>query len=57
MAMYWVRVIAVNEGGAGEPKELSNYILAMPPPGMSLDEIVYFTCYIPLSILLNINFT
>ncbi|KAF4079070.1 hypothetical protein AMELA_G00188860 [Ameiurus melas] len=32
MAMYWVRVIAVNEGGAGEPQELNNYILAMPPP-------------------------
>lgn len=37
MAMYWVRVIAVNEGGAGEPQELNNYILAMPPPGKSLD--------------------
>lgn len=36
LAMYWVRVIAVNEGGAGEPTELDNYILAMPPPGMSL---------------------
>lgn len=35
MAMYWVRVIAVNEGGEGEPKELDNYILAMPPPGES----------------------
>ncbi|XP_026878946.2 immunoglobulin-like and fibronectin type III domain-containing protein 1 isoform X2 [Electrophorus electricus] len=32
MAMYWVRVIAVNEGGVGEPQELKNYILAMPPP-------------------------
>ncbi|XP_059415847.1 immunoglobulin-like and fibronectin type III domain-containing protein 1 isoform X3 [Carassius carassius] len=32
MAMYWVRVIAVNEGGEGEPQELNNYILAMPPP-------------------------
>lgn len=33
MAMYWVRVVAVNEGGEGEPQELDNYILAMPPPG------------------------
>lgn len=33
MAMYWVRVIATNEGGQGEPQELDNYILAMPPPG------------------------
>ena len=33
MAMYWVRVIAVNEGGSGEPCELDNYVLAMPPPG------------------------
>ncbi|KAL4658667.1 immunoglobulin-like and fibronectin type III domain-containing protein 1 isoform X1 [Arapaima gigas] len=32
MAMYWVRVIATNEGGDGEPQELENYILAMPPP-------------------------
>ncbi|XP_053171821.1 immunoglobulin-like and fibronectin type III domain-containing protein 1 [Scomber japonicus] len=32
MAMYWVRVIAVNDGGDGEPQELDNYILAMPPP-------------------------
>lgn len=37
MAMYWVRVIAVNEGGEGEPQELNKYILAMPPPGMSLN--------------------
>ncbi|KAL7833028.1 hypothetical protein SRHO_G00300460 [Serrasalmus rhombeus] len=32
MAMYWVRVVAFNEGGEGEPQELNNYILAMPPP-------------------------
>ncbi|XP_061074690.1 immunoglobulin-like and fibronectin type III domain-containing protein 1 [Conger conger] len=32
MAMYWVRVIATNDGGEGEPQELDNYILAMPPP-------------------------
>uniref|UniRef100_A0A9J8AHD7 Immunoglobulin like and fibronectin type III domain containing 1, tandem duplicate 1 n=1 Tax=Cyprinus carpio carpio TaxID=630221 RepID=A0A9J8AHD7_CYPCA len=32
MAMYWVRVIAINDGGEGEPQELNNYILAMPPP-------------------------
>uniref|UniRef100_A0A8B9HRA1 Immunoglobulin like and fibronectin type III domain containing 1, tandem duplicate 1 n=1 Tax=Astyanax mexicanus TaxID=7994 RepID=A0A8B9HRA1_ASTMX len=32
MAMYWVRVVAFNEGGLGEPQELDNYILAMPPP-------------------------
>ncbi|XP_059926473.1 immunoglobulin-like and fibronectin type III domain-containing protein 1 isoform X7 [Gadus macrocephalus] len=32
MAMYWVRVIALNEGGSGEPCELDNYVLAMPPP-------------------------
>ncbi|MGH0169081.1 UNVERIFIED_CONTAM: hypothetical protein FKN15_067712 [Acipenser sinensis] len=32
MQMYFVRVIAVNDGGLGEPKELDNYILAMPPP-------------------------
>lgn len=33
LAMYWVRVIAINEGGEGEPQELDNYVLAMPPPG------------------------
>uniref|UniRef100_A0A8C7C7F6 Immunoglobulin like and fibronectin type III domain containing 1, tandem duplicate 3 n=1 Tax=Oncorhynchus kisutch TaxID=8019 RepID=A0A8C7C7F6_ONCKI len=32
MAMYWVRVIATNDGGEGEPKGLDNYIIAMPPP-------------------------
>ncbi|XP_059186124.1 immunoglobulin-like and fibronectin type III domain-containing protein 1 [Centropristis striata] len=32
MAMYWVRVIATNDGGEGQPQELDNYILAMPPP-------------------------
>ncbi|KAM9799894.1 immunoglobulin-like and fibronectin type III domain-containing protein 1 isoform X1 [Syngnathus typhle] len=32
MAMYWVRVIATNDGGEGEPQDLNNYILAMPPP-------------------------
>ncbi|XP_038819793.1 immunoglobulin-like and fibronectin type III domain-containing protein 1 [Salvelinus namaycush] len=32
MAMYWVRVIATNDGGEGEPRGLDNYILAMPPP-------------------------
>lgn len=32
MAMYWVRVSAINDGGEGEPQELDNYILAMPPP-------------------------
>nr|CBN80727.1 Immunoglobulin-like and fibronectin type III domain-containing protein 1 [Dicentrarchus labrax] len=35
MAMYWARVIATNEGGDGEPQELDNYIIAMPPPGES----------------------
>lgn len=33
MAMYWVRIIATNDGGEGQPQELANYILAMPPPG------------------------
>lgn len=32
MAMYWVRAIATNDGGLGEPQELDNFILAMPPP-------------------------
>ncbi|KAF4112494.1 hypothetical protein G5714_007289 [Onychostoma macrolepis] len=32
MAMYWVRVIAVNEGGEGLPQSFDYYIVAMPPP-------------------------
>uniref|UniRef100_A0A8B9HL65 Immunoglobulin like and fibronectin type III domain containing 1, tandem duplicate 3 n=1 Tax=Astyanax mexicanus TaxID=7994 RepID=A0A8B9HL65_ASTMX len=32
MAMYWVRVVATNEGGDGEPQNLDNYFIAMPPP-------------------------
>uniref|UniRef100_A0A3Q3ILL6 Immunoglobulin like and fibronectin type III domain containing 1, tandem duplicate 1 n=1 Tax=Monopterus albus TaxID=43700 RepID=A0A3Q3ILL6_MONAL len=32
LGMYWVRVIAVNNGGQGQPQELDRYILAMPPP-------------------------
>ncbi|TRY89362.1 hypothetical protein DNTS_015301 [Danionella cerebrum] len=31
MAMYWVRVIAANEGGEGLPQGFDNYIIAMPP--------------------------
>lgn len=33
MATYWVRVIATNYGGDGEPQSFDNYIIAMPPPG------------------------
>ncbi|KAK3574167.1 hypothetical protein QTP86_003453 [Hemibagrus guttatus] len=32
LATYWVRVIAINEGGEGEPQGFNNYITAMPPP-------------------------
>ncbi|KAF6716003.1 Immunoglobulin-like and fibronectin type III domain-containing protein 1 [Oryzias melastigma] len=32
MEMYWVRVIAANDGGEGPPEELPNYVLAMPLP-------------------------
>uniref|UniRef100_A0A3B4YZA3 Immunoglobulin-like and fibronectin type III domain-containing protein 1 n=1 Tax=Stegastes partitus TaxID=144197 RepID=A0A3B4YZA3_9TELE len=32
MASYWVRVIATNYGGDGEPQGFDNYIIAMPPP-------------------------
>ncbi|XP_077431632.1 immunoglobulin-like and fibronectin type III domain-containing protein 1 [Vanacampus margaritifer] len=31
MDMYWVRVIATNDGGEGQTEELPNYVLAMPP--------------------------
>lgn len=30
---YFFRIRAVNEGGVGEPTELSEGVLAMPPPG------------------------
>lgn len=33
LATYWVRVIAINEGGEGEPQGFNSYITAMPPPG------------------------
>ncbi|KAM4563100.1 immunoglobulin-like and fibronectin type III domain-containing protein 1 isoform 2-T2 [Odontesthes bonariensis] len=32
MDMYWVRVIATNDGGESAPEELPNYVLAMPLP-------------------------
>ncbi|AWP02431.1 putative immunoglobulin-like and fibronectin type III domain-containing protein 1 isoform 3 [Scophthalmus maximus] len=32
MATYWVRVIATNYGGDGQPQGFLNYIVAMPPP-------------------------
>lgn len=37
LAMYWVRVIATNDGGQGQPQELDNYVLAMPPPGKKIN--------------------
>uniref|UniRef100_A0A8C4RN30 Immunoglobulin-like and fibronectin type III domain-containing protein 1 n=1 Tax=Erpetoichthys calabaricus TaxID=27687 RepID=A0A8C4RN30_ERPCA len=36
MEMYFVRVTAVNDGGRGEPQELDNYVIAMPPPVIAL---------------------
>ncbi|CAJ1084767.1 immunoglobulin-like and fibronectin type III domain-containing protein 1 [Xyrichtys novacula] len=32
MGMFWLRVIACNDGGEGDPEELPNYVLAMPSP-------------------------
>ncbi|XP_028849763.1 immunoglobulin-like and fibronectin type III domain-containing protein 1 isoform X2 [Denticeps clupeoides] len=32
MSMYWVRVIATNDGGNGAPTDVDNYVVAMPPP-------------------------
>ncbi|XP_047462187.1 immunoglobulin-like and fibronectin type III domain-containing protein 1 isoform X2 [Mugil cephalus] len=32
MDMYWLRVVAVNDGGESGPEELVNYVLAMPSP-------------------------
>lgn len=39
MASYWVRVIATNYGGDGEPQSLDNYIIAMPPPGEKIADL------------------
>ena len=33
MTTYWIRVIATNYGGDGEPQGFDKYIIAMPPPG------------------------
>lgn len=33
MACYWVRAIATNYGGDGEPQGFDTYVIAMPPPG------------------------
>ncbi|KAJ0023107.1 hypothetical protein NQD34_003006, partial [Periophthalmus magnuspinnatus] len=33
MAAYWIRVIATNYGGDGEPQGFDNYFIAMPPSG------------------------
>lgn len=33
---YHFRIRAVNEGGVGEPTELSEAVLALPPPGIIL---------------------
>uniref|UniRef100_A0A4W6DCW5 Immunoglobulin like and fibronectin type III domain containing 1, tandem duplicate 2 n=1 Tax=Lates calcarifer TaxID=8187 RepID=A0A4W6DCW5_LATCA len=32
MDIYWVRVIATNDGGESAPEELANYVIAMPSP-------------------------
>lgn len=35
MDMYWLRVIATNDGGESAPEELAKYVVAMPSPGTS----------------------
>ncbi|KAG7257339.1 hypothetical protein CRUP_037295 [Coryphaenoides rupestris] len=35
MEMYWVRVVATNEGGEGAAADLPTYVLVMPLPGES----------------------
>lgn len=46
MDMYWVRVIAINDGGESEPEELPNYVLAMPSPGMSTSLRYFRFCWL-----------
>uniref|UniRef100_A0A668UGA4 Immunoglobulin like and fibronectin type III domain containing 1, tandem duplicate 2 n=1 Tax=Oreochromis aureus TaxID=47969 RepID=A0A668UGA4_OREAU len=52
MDMYWVRVIAINDGGESEPEELPNYVLAMPSPGMSS----FFVVRAGNSVRITVNF-
>uniref|UniRef100_H2LSF2 Immunoglobulin like and fibronectin type III domain containing 1, tandem duplicate 3 n=1 Tax=Oryzias latipes TaxID=8090 RepID=H2LSF2_ORYLA len=49
MAMYWVRVIATNEGGDGEPQDLDNYIIAMPPPASPIPTITWLKDGLPVA--------
>lgn len=46
LAMYWVRVIATNEGGEGHPLGFDNYIIAMPPPGRHKHCLTFFYCFL-----------
>uniref|UniRef100_A0A3P9DK09 Immunoglobulin-like and fibronectin type III domain-containing protein 1 n=1 Tax=Maylandia zebra TaxID=106582 RepID=A0A3P9DK09_9CICH len=50
MDMYWVRVIAINDGGESEPEELPNYVLAMPSPG------IFFVVRAGNSVRITVNF-
>nr|XP_023690028.1 immunoglobulin-like and fibronectin type III domain-containing protein 1 [Paramormyrops kingsleyae] len=59
MAMYWVRVIATNEGGEGQPQDLDNYILAMPPtvrPKITRNLKTFMAVKAGNSVRVNINF-
>ena len=53
MEMYWVRVIAFNDGGNGAAEELPNYVLAMPSPGMLM--LVGICCWFAANILQKVN--
>lgn len=45
MDTYWLRVIAINDGGESAAEELPNYVTAMPSPGTSpilLDSLFHY---------------
>lgn len=50
---YHFRIRAVNEGGLGEPIELQEGVLAMPPPG----NITEFSCSLPLYLFSSLIFS
>uniref|UniRef100_A0A8C8DT90 Immunoglobulin like and fibronectin type III domain containing 1, tandem duplicate 2 n=1 Tax=Oryzias sinensis TaxID=183150 RepID=A0A8C8DT90_9TELE len=56
MAPYWVRILATNYGGDGEPQGFDKYIIAMPPPGRKHSFLLSLFVKFGNTVRLNINF-
>uniref|UniRef100_A0A3P9KU82 Immunoglobulin-like and fibronectin type III domain-containing protein 1 n=1 Tax=Oryzias latipes TaxID=8090 RepID=A0A3P9KU82_ORYLA len=56
MATYWVRILATNYGGDGEPQGFDKYIIAMPPPGRKHSFLLFLFVKSGNTVRLNINF-